>query len=96
MKAAVEPATQPDRNDVQNTASPLPSFLRGPSAFKRAKSGKYTMEKLTSLSIVAAVPLYNPAIPRVRRSSRAMDVADWAATVPLPAVLFAAAKYLKY
>lgn len=57
VNAAVEPATQPARNDVQNTASPLPSFLRGPSAFKCANSGKYTMEKLTSRNIVAAVPL---------------------------------------
>lgn len=86
VNAAVEPATQPARNDVQKTASPLPSFLRGPRAFKRANKGKYTTEKLTSRNIVAAVPLYSPAIPRVRRRLRAIDVADCAATVPSPAL----------
>lgn len=68
VNAAVEPATQPDRNDVQNTASPLPSFFRGPKALRRANRGKYTTEKVTSLNIVAAVPLYNPAMPLVRNS----------------------------
>lgn len=76
VNAAVEPATQPARNDVQKTASPLPSFLRGPRAFKCANNGKQTIEKLTSRNIVAAVPLQSPAIPRVRKRSRAIDVAD--------------------
>lgn len=86
VNAAVEPAAQPDRKEVQKTASPLPSFFRGPRALRWANSGKYTTEKVTSRSIVALVPLYSPAMPLVRISCSAMDVAEVAATAPPSAV----------
>ncbi|KAH1023960.1 hypothetical protein HUJ05_003530 [Dendroctonus ponderosae] len=83
-RAAKEPATHPDKNEHQNTASPKakkkcvpdPSLLLGPKSLRVANSGKYITENETSRSIVAPVPLYKPKIPCCLNKPMASSVAE--------------------
>ena len=60
----------------QKTASDDPGLFLGPSELRLAKSGKYTTENETSLSMVAELPLYKPRIPLVRSNSLVMLMAE--------------------
>ena len=60
----------------QKTDSSDPGYFFGPSLFRFAKRGKQTIEKLTSLNMVAPMPRYRPKMPFVLSNSWVMLSAE--------------------